>query len=90
MSSCPGIVNIVVKSIYETMNEISSEIRFEGVNRLYGVKNEAPDLRGGAGLVTAALAAEGTSEISNIHYIDRGYEEIEKVLASVGADITRI
>ena len=34
MSSCPGIVNIVVKSIYETMNEISSEIRFEGVNRL--------------------------------------------------------
>lgn len=34
MESCPGIVNIVVKSIYETMNEISSEIRFEGVNRL--------------------------------------------------------
>ena len=34
MASCPGIVNIVVKSIYETMNEISSEIRFEGVNRL--------------------------------------------------------
>ena len=62
----------------------------EGVNRLYGVKTEAPDLRGGAGLVTAALAAEGTSEISNVHYIDRGYEEIEKILASVGADITRI
>ncbi|MBQ7980601.1 MAG: UDP-N-acetylglucosamine 1-carboxyvinyltransferase, partial [Oscillospiraceae bacterium] len=62
----------------------------EGVNRLYGVKTEAPDLRGGAGLVTAALAAEGTSEISAVSHIDRGYEEIEKVLASVGADIKRI
>ncbi|MCX4257170.1 MAG: UDP-N-acetylglucosamine 1-carboxyvinyltransferase [Oscillospiraceae bacterium] len=62
----------------------------EGVNRLYGVKTEAPDLRGGAGLVTAALAAEGTSEISNIHYIDRGYEDIESVLSSLGADIKRV
>ncbi|MCM1328478.1 MAG: UDP-N-acetylglucosamine 1-carboxyvinyltransferase [Ruminococcus sp.] len=62
----------------------------EGVNRLYGAKVEAPDLRGGAGLVTAALSAEGRSEISNIHYIDRGYEEIENVLAAVGADISRV
>ena len=62
----------------------------EGVNRLYGVKTEAPDLRGGAGLVTAALAAEGISEISNIHYIDRGYEDIESVLSSLGADIKRV
>ncbi|MCH5194792.1 MAG: UDP-N-acetylglucosamine 1-carboxyvinyltransferase [Oscillospiraceae bacterium] len=62
----------------------------EGVNRLYGAKTDAPDLRGGAGLVAAALSAEGTCEISNIHYIDRGYEEIEKVLSSVGADIVRI
>lgn len=62
----------------------------EGTPRLYGVKTEAPDLRGGAGLVTAALAAEGTSEISAVHHIDRGYEEIEKVLTSLGADIKRI
>ena len=61
----------------------------EGVERLYGAKTCAADLRGGAGLVTAALSAEGTSEISNIHYIDRGYEEIENVLSSVGADIVR-
>lgn len=61
----------------------------EGVNRLYGVKTEASDLRGGAGLVTAALAAEGTSEIANIQFIDRGYEEIENALRSVGADIKR-
>lgn len=62
----------------------------EGVTRLYGVKTEAPDLRGGAGLVTAALAAEGTSEISAVNHIDRGYEEIEKVLTSIGADIKRM
>lgn len=62
----------------------------EGVNRLYGVKTEAADLRGGAGLVTAALAAEGVSEISNLRYIDRGYEEIETALSSLGADIKRV
>lgn len=62
----------------------------EGVNRLYGAKVEAPDLRGGAGLVAAALSAEGRSEISNIQYIDRGYEEIEKALSSIGADISRV
>ena len=62
----------------------------EGVNRLYGVKTEAPDLRGGAGLVTAALAAEGTSEISALYHIDRGYEGNEKVRTSIGADIKRM
>ena len=61
----------------------------EGVERLYGAKVCAADLRGGAGLVTAALSAEGVSEISDIHYIDRGYEEIEKVLSSIGAGIAR-
>ena len=62
----------------------------EGVSRLYGAKIEASDLRGGAGLVTAALSAEGKTEISNIHYIDRGYESIETVLSSLGADIIRL
>ena len=61
----------------------------EGVNRLYGAKTCAADLRGGAGLVAAALSAEGISEISGIHFIDRGYEEIERVLSSAGADIHR-
>lgn len=62
----------------------------EGVKRLYGAKTSAPDLRGGAGLVAAALSAEGTSEIEDIHYIDRGYEAIEKTLSAVGADIQRV
>ena len=61
----------------------------EQVERLSGAKLCAGELRGGAALVTAALAAEGTSEISGVGYIDRGYESIEKALRSVGADISR-
>ncbi len=62
----------------------------EGVKRLTGAKLCAAELRGGAALVTAALAAEGVSELTGLCYIDRGYEGLEKVLRCVGADIKRI
>ena len=62
----------------------------EGVKRLFGANVVATDLRGGAALLLAALAAEGETNISNIHFIDRGYDEIEKQLCSVGADVKRI
>ncbi len=62
----------------------------EGVKSLSGAKLCAAELRGGAALVTAALAAEGTSEISGLGYIDRGYESIENALRSAGADIRRV
>lgn len=62
----------------------------QGVPALSGARVCAGELRGGAALVTAALAAEGTSEISGVGYIDRGYESIEKTLRSVGADISRV
>ncbi len=61
----------------------------EGVGRLYGANVIATDLRGGAALVIAALAAEGETNLSNVKLIDRGYEEIEKQLSSVGAKIKR-
>ncbi|MCL2071453.1 MAG: UDP-N-acetylglucosamine 1-carboxyvinyltransferase [Oscillospiraceae bacterium] len=61
----------------------------EWVERLSGANVRAFDLRGGAALVTAALACEGVTKISEIHYIDRGYEAIEEVLRSVGANIKR-
>lgn len=61
-----------------------------GVKKLYGAHAAATDLRGGAALVIAGLAAEGITEIRQIHHIDRGYEEIEKVLKGAGADIRRI
>lgn len=60
-----------------------------GCERLTGAHVVAQELRGGAALVTAALSAEGESVIDNIHYIDRGYENIEKYLALCGADIIR-
>lgn len=60
-----------------------------GVPRLYGTTVDAPDLRGGAALVVAALAAEGQTQIQNLHHIDRGYESIETVLAGLGAKIRR-
>lgn len=62
----------------------------DGVKRLYGANVRATDLRGGASLVILALAAEGKTEISDIHLIDRGYEMIEKSLSSVGANIKRV
>lgn len=61
-----------------------------GVNRLYGTSVSATDLRGGASLVVAGLSAQGTTEISNVHYIDRGYQDLEVVLSSLGADIKRV
>ena len=62
----------------------------EGVKRLYGARVRAGDLRGGAALVLAGLAAQGETEVENICYIDRGYENIEKCLRDVGADIYRV
>ena len=60
-----------------------------GVKSLSGAELVATDLRGGAALVTAGLAADGTTKISGISHIDRGYENIEQVLRSVGADVKR-
>ena len=62
----------------------------EGADRLYGAKVQAHDLRGGAALAVAALAAEGITEISGVKYIDRGYEALEKQFSSVGASVKRV
>lgn len=62
----------------------------KGVERLYGTNVEATDLRGGAAMAVAALAAEGTTEISGISHIDRGYERIEDAVAVLGGSIKRV
>ena len=62
----------------------------EGVKRLYGARVRATDLRGGAALVLAGLAAQGETEVENLCYIDRGYESIEKYLRAAGADVCRM
>lgn len=61
-----------------------------GVKTLHGAKLKMADLRGGAALVTAALGAVGESEISDVKYIDRGYENLEEKLRAVGGNIKRI
>ncbi|MBR1591674.1 MAG: UDP-N-acetylglucosamine 1-carboxyvinyltransferase [Ruminococcus sp.] len=62
----------------------------KGVSRLHGANVEATDLRGGAAMLAAALAAEGTSEISRIYHIDRGYEKIEEAVRLLGGDMKRV
>jgi UDP-N-acetylglucosamine 1-carboxyvinyltransferase len=51
---------------------------------------EAPDLRGGAALITAGLIADGVTEVRGVHHIDRGYEDIGGKLCAVGADVERV
>lgn len=62
----------------------------EGVNQLTGAPIRACDLRAGAAMVVAGLAASGTTEIDCVYHIERGYEDIVKKLRGVGADISRI
>lgn len=61
-----------------------------GVGSLHSAKLCATDLRGAASLVIAALKAEGTSEISNLRHLDRGYEKLEENLRALGAKIKRV
>lgn len=61
-----------------------------GVDKLTGATVEASDLRAGAALCLAGLAADGETIVKNVHFIDRGYEGLEERLTSLGADIERI
>jgi UDP-N-acetylglucosamine 1-carboxyvinyltransferase len=61
-----------------------------GPTRLHGERVDSPDIRAGMAMLIAALAAEGTSQIGNIRQIDRGYENIDDRLRSLGAHIERV
>ncbi len=92
------------ETIYESrighiqeLNRMGADLRLQGettfiepVPKLKGARVEASDLRAGAALVIAALAAEGETQITNIHFIDRGYARLEETLRSLGADIERV
>lgn len=62
----------------------------EGTNRLLGTTVKATDLRAGAAMLVAGLAAKGVTTIENIHYIERGYENVINKLCALGADIKRV
>ena len=62
----------------------------KGVKKLSAAPVMASDLRGGAALILAGLVAEGTTELSRIYHLDRGYVKLEEKLNSLGADIKRV
>ncbi len=61
-----------------------------GVGRLHGAAVRSTDLRGGAALVVAGLGAEGTTQVSELRHIRRGYQELDKNLRTLGADIREL
>ena len=63
---------------------------FEGTEYLQGATVYSTDLRAGAALIVAGIAANGTTEVFNLHHIDRGYENIEEKFRKLGADIRRV
>ena len=103
MSLAKG-TSIITESIYDTrfgycaeLNRMGACIKVDtktavitGVERLAGCTVHACDLRAGAAMVIAGLAAEGTTRVEEIEYIERGYEDIIGKLRGLGADIRRI
>lgn len=61
-----------------------------GVEKLHPANVVAPDLRGGAALTIAALSADGRTEIENVCYIERGYEDFEGIISSIGGNIRKV
>jgi len=95
--------SVIVENVFENRFAHASQLRRMGADiflsnrlavvrggKLYGASVQASDLRGGAALVIAALAAEGQSWIENVELIDRGYDNLEGMLSALGADIQRI
>ena len=64
--------------------------KIKGISALKGADIYASDLRAGASLIVAGLSASGTTRVHNIHFIDRGYEYLDKKLQAIGANITRM
>jgi UDP-N-acetylglucosamine 1-carboxyvinyltransferase len=96
--------SVVSENIFENrfmfaseLNRMGSDISLDGhhalirgVSNLQGAPVSSPDLRGGAALVIAGLAAEGETRIHDIYHIDRGYEDYVGKLRSLGASVERI
>ena len=96
--------SIVTESIFENRFKYADELTrmgavvkvegntaiIDGVDKLTGARVSAPDLRAGAALVIAGLAAEGITIVDDIVYIQRGYEDFEGKLRSLGAEIERV
>lgn len=102
LTLCKGtsiIIETIFESRYKHVDELlkmGANVRIEGrmavvkgVNRLNGAQVVARDLRGGAALILAGLAANGETTITGLEHIDRGYYKVEEKLSAIGADIIR-
>ena len=103
MLSVADGVGIVTENLYpgrfryvEELQRLGADIRTDGhhavvrgVPRLSGAPVRAPDIRAGAALVVAGLAAEGETVVSGVHHVDRGYDDLVGRLVALGADIQR-
>jgi UDP-N-acetylglucosamine 1-carboxyvinyltransferase len=103
MSLAKGL-SVISETIFENRFIHVSELRrmganiliqgdtaiLQGVESLSGAQVMATDLRASASLILAGLAAEGVTEVSRVYHLDRGYEGLDKKLASLGADIKRV
>jgi UDP-N-acetylglucosamine 1-carboxyvinyltransferase len=99
-----GGISVITEKIYperfihiSELSRMGAQIVLEGPNaivkgvkRLSGAPVMASDLRASAALVLAGLVAKGTTEISRVYHLDRGYESLEKKLGKLGADIVRV
>ena len=97
-------ISLVTESVWSSRYRYVDELRrmganiqvddktavVEGVDHLVGAPIQASDLRAGAALVIAALAAQGPSEITCVHYIERGYENLVEKLQALGANIRAV
>ena len=79
-----------IKKMGAVISIEGSTLIIEGVKHLEGKKIIAPDLRAGAGLVLASLAANGESEIDKIEFVERGYEDFVNKLKELGANIKKV
>ena len=103
LSTIPGI-SIVTENVFENrfmyvdeLNRMGANIKIDGhhavikgVEKLSGAPVRSFDLRAGAAVVLAGLAAEGSTEVSDIYHIRRGYENFEEKLRLLGADIRTV
>jgi len=85
-----GYVNALLQMGADILISQNNVCIINGVNHLRPARISAANLRSGATVLLAALAAEGESFIDNVYQIDRGYEAIEDKLTQLGADVTRV
>jgi UDP-N-acetylglucosamine 1-carboxyvinyltransferase len=104
MLSVADGVGIVTENLYpgrfryvEELQRLGADIRADGhhavvrgVAQLSGAPVKAPDIRAGAALVVAGLAADGETSVAGVHHIDRGYDDLVGRLSALGADIERV